>query len=136
MRDSTANDKTSRKYTIDMMRLQFFLLLDHLLLSLMCNFRVVSTSCSILHRVSLFTMIIVMCVCTRSFIYLCVSKCAHALQLVKIASKPAIINVYYTLQFLLVQPFSSHAFLSRHPFCENDPLICLIFLILFVRACA
>lgn len=85
--------------------------LDHLPLALMCNFRVVSTSCSILHRVSLFIMIIVMCV--RA--YLCIHMWAnaharfHILELVKIASKPTIINVYYTLQFLSVQPFSSNA---------------------------
>lgn len=46
-----------------------FFLLDHLPLALMCNFRVVSTSCSILHRVSLFIMIIVMCVRAHLFIH-------------------------------------------------------------------
>lgn len=61
-----------------------------------------------------------------------VCKCARApliLELIRNASKPTIINVYYTLQFFLVQPFSSYVilFLSQHPFCENDPLICLIF---------
>lgn len=88
-----------------------FFLLDHLPLALMCNFRVVSTSCSILHRVSLFIMIIVMCVRAHLFIHMWANAHArfHILELVKIASKPTIINVYYTLQFLSVQPFSSNA---------------------------
>lgn len=49
-----------------------------------------------------------------------------SLELVTNASKPTIINFYYDVQFLLMQPF--HLFIWTSFFLrENDPLICFIF---------
>lgn len=79
----------------------FGLFFYHLPLTLMRNFRIVSTFCS-LHRVV---------VCNQS------SASAYSTR----KALRTIINVYYTVQFLM-QPLNFHFFTSF--FVQNDPLIC------------
>lgn len=97
---------------------------NNLRLALQCTiFKPFATFCI----VSLL-MINIMRVRTHSHLFMC----AHVL--VKNASLPmTIINIYYTHQFLLIQPFSSF-FISTF-FCENDPLIWLIFDNIYVCIC-